>query len=53
MSTEMNWNLEKYQLKNIGTDKPLTRKVAAVLIDYFLEQFENNKINFNGLPISK
>lgn len=53
MSTEMNWNLEKYKIKNIGTDKPLTRKVAAVLIDYFLEQFENNKINFNGLPISK
>ena len=53
MATEMNWNLEKYKFKNIGTDKPLTRKVAAVLIDYFLEQFENNKINVNGLPISK
>lgn len=53
MVTEINWNLEKYKLKNIGTDKPLTRKVAAVLIDYFLEQFETNKINFSGLPISK
>ena len=53
MMTEMNWNLEKYNFKDIGTDKPLTRKVAAVLIDYFLEQFETNKINFKGIPILK
>ena len=53
MVTEMNWNLEKYKMKNIGTDKPLTRKVAAVLIDYFLEQFETNKIKFKGIPVLK
>ncbi len=51
--TEMNWNLEKYKFEKIGTNKPLTRKVAAVLIDYFLEQFETNKINFNGTPVSR
>lgn len=51
MVTEMNWNFEQYNFKNIGTDKPLTRRVAAVLIDYFLEQFEATKINFSGLPI--
>ncbi len=53
MMTEMNWNLAKYNFKDIGTDKPLNRKVAAVLIDYFLEQFENSDINVNGMPIKK
>ncbi len=53
MVTEMKWNLAKYKLENIGTDKPITRKVAAVLIDYFLEQFENNKIDLNGKSINK
>ena len=53
MVTEMNWNLEKYQLKGMGTDKPLTRKVAAVLIDYFLEQFESGHIDFKGMPLKQ
>ena len=45
---EINANLEKYQMKDIETDKPLTRKKTAVLINYFLRLFENIKIELNG-----
>ncbi len=46
--TAINASLEKYKTKDIVNDKPLTRKNAAVLINYFLELFENIKIELNG-----
>jgi hypothetical protein len=48
MLTETTGNLEKYNLHSIKDDRPLKRKEAAVLINYFLNSFELPKINFNG-----
>ena len=49
----LNRFFEKFHFENKNMDRPLKRKEAAALIDYYLDPFNLIKIDLKGIPLRK